>query len=180
MPALSFHEAIPGHHFQNALNQENQNQTVWKKFGYRTSAFGEGWALYAERLAIEIGLVTDPYEMIGSLQSELFRAVRLVIDTGIHHKGWTREEAIKYMMENVGSERSEATSEVERYIVWPGQACAYMLGRIKIMELRETAKKELGNSFNIKDFHREVLMNGSVPLTVLEEIIDNYISSKKF
>ena len=141
MPALSFHEAIPGHHFQNALNQENQNQTVWKKFGYRTSAFGEGWALYAERLAIEIGLVTDPYEMIGSLQSELFRAVRLVIDTGIHHKGWTREEAIKYMMENVGSERSEATSEVERYIVWPGQACAYMLGRIKIMELRETAKK---------------------------------------
>ena len=180
MPALSFHEAIPGHHFQNALNQENQNQTVWKKFGYRTSAFGEGWALYAERLAIEIGLVKDPYEMIGSLQSELFRAVRLVIDTGIHHKGWTREEAIKYMMENVGSERSEATSEVERYIVWPGQACAYMLGRIKIMELRETAKKELGNSFNIKDFHREVLMNGSVPLTVLEEIIDNYISSKKF
>ena len=180
MPALSFHEAIPGHHFQNALNQENQNQTVWKKFGYRTSAFGEGWALYAERLAIEIGLVTDPYEMIGSLQSELFRAVRLVIDTGIHHKGWTREEAIKYMMENVGSERSEATSEVERYIVWPGQACAYMLGRIKIMELRDTAKKELGNSFDIKDFHREVLMNGSVPLTVLEEIIDNYISSKKF
>ncbi|GIS27195.1 MAG: hypothetical protein CM15mP127_15680 [Gammaproteobacteria bacterium] len=94
-----------------------------------------------QRLAIEIGLVTDPYEMIGSLQSELFRAVRLVIDTGIHHKGWTREEAIKYMMENVGSERSEATSEVERYIVWPGQACAYMLGRIKIMELRELQKR---------------------------------------
>lgn len=180
MPALSFHEAIPGHHFQNALNQENKNQTVWKKFGYRTSAYGEGWALYAERLAIEIGLVADPYEMIGSLQSELFRAVRLVIDTGIHQKKWTREKAITYMMENVGSERSEATSEVERYIVWPGQACAYMLGRIKIMELRETSKKELGNNFNIKDFHREVLMNGSVPLTVLEAIIENYISSKKF
>ena len=179
MPALSFHEAIPGHHFQNALNQENQNQTVWKKFGYRTSAFGEGWALYAERLAVEIGLVTDPYEMIGSLQSELFRAVRLVIDTGIHNKKWSREKAIDYMIDNVGSERSEATSEVERYIVWPGQACAYMLGRIKIIELRELAKSELGNKFDIKDFHREVLMNGSLPLTVLEEIIQNYITSKK-
>ena len=179
MPALSFHEAIPGHHFQNALNQENQNQTVWKKFGYRTSAFGEGWALYAERLAVEIGLVTDPYEMIGSLQSELFRAVRLVIDTGIHNKKWSREKAIDYMVDNVGSERSEATSEVERYIVWPGQACAYMLGRIKIIELRELAKSELGNKFDIKDFHREVLMNGSLPLTVLEEIIQNYITSKK-
>lgn len=179
MPALSFHEAIPGHHFQNALNQENQNQTVWKKFGYRTSAFGEGWALYAERLAVEIGLVNDPYEMIGSLQSELFRAVRLVIDTGIHNKKWSREKAIDYMIDNVGSERSEATSEVERYIVWPGQACAYMLGRIKIIELRELAKSELGNKFDIKDFHREVLMNGSLPLTVLEEIIQNYITSKK-
>ena len=179
MPALSFHEAIPGHHFQNALNQENQNQTVWKKFGYRTSAFGEGWALYAERLAVEIGLVTDPYEMIGSLQSELFRAVRLVIDTGIHNKKWSREKAIDYMIDNVGSERSEATSEVERYIVWPGQACAYMLGRIKIIELRELAKSELGNKFDIKDFHREVLMNGSLPLTVLEEIIQNYITSTK-
>jgi len=179
MPALSFHEAIPGHHFQNALNQENQNQTIWKKLGYRTSAFGEGWALYAERLAIEAGLINDPYEMIGSLQSELFRAVRLVVDTGIHYKKWTREEAIKYMMENVGSEESEATSEIERYIVWPGQACAYMIGRIKILELRERAKNELGTLYDIKDFHHHVLMNGSLPLTVLEAIIDKYIQEVK-
>ena len=179
MPALSFHEAIPGHHFQNALNQENQNQTIWKKLGYRTSAFGEGWALYAERLAIEADLINDPYEMIGSLQSELFRAVRLVVDTGIHYKKWTREEAIKYMMENVGSEKSEATSEIERNIVWPGQACAYMIGRIKILELREKAKNELGNLYDIKDFHHHVLMNGSLPLTVLEAIIDKYIQEVK-
>ena len=179
MPALSFHEAIPGHHFQNALNQENVNQTIWKKLGYRTSAFGEGWALYAERLAIEANLINDPYEMIGSLQSELFRAVRLVVDTGIHYKQWTREEAISYMIDNVGSEQSEATSEIERYIVWPGQACAYMIGRIKILELREKAKMELGNKFDIKDFHEQVLMNGSLPLTVLEAIIDDYIKDKK-
>ncbi|MBL6693461.1 MAG: DUF885 domain-containing protein [SAR86 cluster bacterium] len=179
MPALSFHEAIPGHHFQNALNQENQNQTIWKKLGYRTSAFGEGWALYSERLAIEAGLINDPYEMIGSLQSELFRAVRLVVDTGIHYKKWTREEAIKYMMENVGSEESEATSEIERYIVWPGQACAYMIGQIKILELREKAQNELGNRYDIRDFHHHVLMNGSLPLTVLEAIIDKYIQEVK-
>ena len=117
--------------------------------------------------------------MIGSLQSELFRAVRLVVDTGIHYKKWTREEAIEYMMENVGSEESEATSEIERYIVWPGQACAYMIGRIKILELRERAQNELGNRFDIKDFHHNVLMNGSLPLTVLEAIIDKYIQEVK-
>ena len=175
MPALSFHEAVPGHHLQIALNQENTNQTLWNKFGYTTSAFTEGWALYAERLAIEAGLVTDPYDMIGSLQSELFRAVRLVVDTGIHSKKWTREEAIKYMMDNAGQVRSAAESEIERYIVWPAQATAYMVGRIKILELREKAKGQLGNRFNIKDFHSAVLMNGVLPLTVLEAVIDKYI-----
>ena len=140
MPALSFHEAVPGHHMQIALNQENPNQTLWNKFGYRTSAYSEGWALYAERLAIEAGLINDPFEMIGSLQSELFRAARLVIDTGLHAKKWTREEAIVYMMDNVGEVRSEAQSEIERYIVWPGQATSYMIGRVKILELRERAK----------------------------------------
>ena len=179
MPALSFHEAVPGHHFQNALNIENSTQTLWKKFGYGTSAYGEGWALYAERLAIEIGLVEDPYDLIGSLQSELFRAVRLVIDTGMHSKKWTREKAIDYMIKNVGSEESEAISEVERYIVWPGQACAYMIGRIKIMELRDKAIKELGDDFDIKDFHSAVLMNGSLPLTVLESVIEDYIAESK-
>ena len=179
MPALSFHEAVPGHHFQNALNIENSTQTLWKKFGYGTSAYGEGWALYAERLAIEIGLVEDPYDLIGSLQSELFRAVRLVIDTGMHSKKWTREKAIDYMIKNVGSEESEAISEVERYIVWPGQACAYMIGRIKIMELRDKARKELGDDFDIKDFHSAVLMNGSLPLTVLESVIEDYIADSK-
>ncbi len=175
MPALSFHEAVPGHHLQIALNQENQNQTLWNKFGYRTSAFSEGWALYAERLAVEAGLLRDPYEMIGSLQSELFRAARLVVDTGIHSKKWTREEAIIYMMDNAGEVRSESESEIERYIVWPGQATSYMIGRIKIMELRERAKAELGNRFNIKDFHSVVLMNGILPLTVLEALVDQYI-----
>ena len=176
MPALSFHEAVPGHHLQIALNQENKNQTLWNKFGYTTSAFTEGWALYAERLAIEAGLVTDPYDMIGSLQSELFRAARLVVDTGIHSKRWTREEAITYMIDNAGQVRSAAESEIERYIVWPAQATAYMVGRIKIFELREKAKNELGNRFNIKDFHSAVLMNGVLPLTVLESVIDEYIS----
>ena len=175
MPALSFHEAVPGHHLQIALNQENQNQTLWNKFGYRTSAFSEGWALYAERLAVEAGLLRDPYEMIGSLQSELFRAARLVVDTGLHSKKWTREEAIIYMMDNAGEVRSESESEIERYIVWPGQATSYMIGRIKIMELRERAKAELGNRFDIKDFHSVVLMNGILPLTVLEELVDQYI-----
>ncbi len=175
MPALSFHEAVPGHHLQIALNQENQNQTLWNKFGYRTSAFSEGWALYAERLAVEAGLLRDPYEQIGSLQSELFRAARLVVDTGIHSKKWTREEAIIYMMDNAGEVRSESESEIERYIVWPGQATSYMIGRIKIMELRERARAELGNRFNIKDFHSVVLMNGILPLTVLEALVDQYI-----
>ena len=175
MPALSFHEAVPGHHLQIALNQENQNQTLWNKFGYRTSAFSEGWALYAERLAVEAGLLRDPFEQIGSLQSELFRAARLVVDTGIHSKKWTREEAIVYMMDNAGEVRSESESEIERYIVWPGQATSYMIGRIKIMELRERARAELGNRFNIKDFHSVVLMNGILPLTVLEALVDQYI-----
>ena len=175
MPALSFHEAVPGHHLQIALNQENQNQTLWNIFGYRTSAFSEGWALYAERLAVEAGLIKDPYEMIGSLQSELFRAARLVVDTGLHSKKWTREEAIIYMMDNAGEVRSESESEIERYIVWPGQATSYMIGRIKIMELRERAKTELGNRFDIKDFHSVVLMNGILPLTVLEALVDQYI-----
>ena len=175
MPALSFHEAVPGHHMQIALNQENPNQTLWNKFGYRTSAYSEGWALYAERLAIEAGLINDPFEMIGSLQSELFRAARLVIDTGLHAKKWTREEAIVYMMDNVGEVRSEAQSEIERYIVWPGQATSYMIGRVKILELRERAKKELGNRFDIKDFHSAILMNGILPLTVLEAVVDDYI-----
>ena len=175
MPALSFHEAVPGHHMQIALNQENPNQTLWNKFGYRTSAYSEGWALYAERLAIEAGLINDPFEMIGSLQSELFRAARLVIDTGLHAKKWTREEAIVYMMDNVGEVRSEAQSEIERYIVWPGQATSYMIGRVKILELRERAKNELGNRFDIKDFHSAVLMNGILPLTVLEAVVDDYI-----
>ena len=175
MPALSFHEAVPGHHLQIALNQENQNQTLWNKFGYRTSAFSEGWALYAERLAVEAGLLRDPYEQIGSLQSELFRAARLVVDTGLHSKKWTREEAIIYMMDNAGEVRSESESEIERYIVWPGQATSYMIGRIKIMELRERAKTELGNRFDIKDFHSVVLMNGILPLTVLEALVDQYI-----
>ena len=175
MRTLTYHEATPGHHHQIAHSLENEDLTLYRRFGYRTSAFAEGWALYAERLAVEAGLIKDPYEMIGSLQSELFRAARLVVDTGLHSKEWTREEAIVYMMDNAGEVRSESESEIERYIVWPAQATSYMIGRIKIMELRERAKAELGNRFDIKDFHSVVLMNGILPLTVLEALVDQYI-----
>ena len=179
MPALSFHEAVPGHHMQIALNQENPNQTLWNKFGYRTSAYSEGWALYAERLAIEAGLINDPFEMIGSLQSELFRAARLVIDTGLHAKKWTREEAIVYMMDNVGEVRSEAQSEIERYIVWPGQATSYKMGMIKILDLRDKAMKELGAKFDLRKFHSIVLDQGIVPLFILDDLIDEWIDEEK-
>ena len=171
MRALAFHEAIPGHHLQVALNLENENLTLYRRFGYGTSAFSEGWALYAERLALESGLADDPYDELGVLQSELFRAVRLVVDTGIHFKRWTREEAMAYMKRVTGMSDTEVSTEIERYIVWPGQACSYKVGMLKILELREKAKQEMGESFDIKDFHSAVLDHGQPPLFIVEDLV---------
>ena len=175
MRTLAFHEAIPGHHLQNALGMENEDLSIYRKFGYYTSAFGEGWALYSEKLAVEAGLTKDLYDELGVLQSELFRAVRLVVDTGIHYKRWTREEAMLYMKDITGMSDTEVVTEIERYIVWPGQACSYKVGMLKILELRERAKKELGNKFDIRDFHSAVLDHGEPPLFIVENFVDQMI-----
>ena len=172
MRTLAFHEAIPGHHLQVALNLENESLSLYRRFGYRTSAFSEGWALYAERLALEAGLAEDPYDELGVLQSELFRAVRLVVDTGIHYKRWSREEAIAYMKDVTGMSDTEVRVEIERYIVWPGQACSYKVGMLKILELREKAKEKLGEDFNIKDFHSVILEQGQPPLFIVEDLVN--------
>lgn len=175
MRTLAFHEAIPGHHLQNALGMENEDLSIYRKFGYYTSAFGEGWALYSEKLAVEAGLTKDLYDELGVLQSELFRAVRLVVDTGIHYKRWTREEAMLYMKDITGMSDTEVVTEIERYIVWPGQACSYKVGMLKILELRERAKKELGDKFDIRDFHSAVLDHGEPPLFIVENFVDQMI-----
>ena len=168
MRTLAYHEATPGHHHQIAHSLENEELTMYRRFGYRTSAFSEGWALYAERLALEVGLAENPYDELGILQSEIFRAVRLVVDTGMHYKRWTREEAMEYMKSMTGMSDTEVKVEIERYIVWPGQALSYKVGMIKILELREKAMKELGDKFNIKDFHSAVLDHGNPPLFIVE------------
>jgi len=177
MRTLTFHEAVPGHHFQIALNQENEKLTLYRKMGYRTSAFTEGWALYSEQLAVEAGMTKNLYDELGVLQSEMFRANRLVVDTGMHYKRWTREEAMEYMKKTTGMSDTEVRVEIERYIVWPGQATSYKMGMLKILELREKAKEALGENFDIKKFHTVVLDQGIVPLFVLEDIIDEWIIS---
>ena len=179
MRTLAYHEATPGHHHQIAHSLENDSLTMYRRFGYRTSAFSEGWALYAERLALEVGLAEDPYDELGILQSELFRAVRLVVDTGMHYKKWTREEAMQYMKSQTGMSDTEVRVEIERYIVWPGQALSYKVGMIKILELRERAKNEMGNKFNIKDFHSAVLDHGNPPLFIVEEMVEKMIEQSK-
>ena len=179
MRTLTYHEATPGHHHQIAHSLENEDLTLYRRFGYRTSAFSEGWALYAERLALEVGLATDPYDELGILQSEIFRAVRLVVDTGMHFKRWTREEAMKYMKSYTGMSDTEVRVEIERYIVWPGQALSYKVGMIKILELREKAMNELGDKFDIKDFHSAVLDHGNPPLFIVEEMVNKMIKDAK-
>ena len=179
MRTLTYHEATPGHHHQIAHSLENEDLTLYRRFGYGTSAFAEGWALYAERLALEVGLAEDPYDELGILQSEIFRAVRLVVDTGMHYKRWTREEAMKYMKEKTGLSDTEVRVEIERYIVWPGQALSYKVGMIKILELRERAMQELGNKFNIKDFHSAVLDHGNPPLFIVEEMVNKMVEDAK-
>ena len=177
MRTLTFHEAVPGHHFQIALNLENEDLTMYRKMGYRTSAFTEGWALYSEQLAVEVGMTKNLFDELGVLQSEMFRANRLVVDTGMHYKKWTREEAMEYMKNTTGMSDTEVRVEIERYIVWPGQATSYKMGMLKILELREKAKQALGDQFDIKKFHTVVLDQGIVPLFILEDIIDEWIMS---
>jgi uncharacterized protein (DUF885 family) len=178
MRTLTFHEAVPGHHFQIALNQENEDLTLYRKLGYRTSAYTEGWALYSEQLAVEVGMTKDLYDELGVLQSEMFRANRLVVDTGIHYKKWTREKAMEYMKETTGMSDTEVRVEIERYIVWPAQATSYKMGMLQILELRDRAKNEMGDKFDLKQFHSIVLDQGIVPLFILEDLIDQWIKSK--
>ncbi|MEJ2257032.1 MAG: DUF885 domain-containing protein [Woeseiaceae bacterium] len=178
MRTLAVHEGIPGHHFQIAIAMELEGVPLLRRFGLFT-AYVEGWALYAERLAWELGLVPTNADNIGRLTAELFRAVRLVVDTGIHDQRWTREEAIDYMLANTGMAESDVVSEIERYIVMPGQATAYKVGMMKILELRQHAMDELGDGFDLGEFHDAVLKNGAVPLDILARIVDEYIAAAK-
>lgn len=178
MQALAYHEGIPGHHMQIAIAQELQGLPKFRTLGGQT-AFIEGWALYSEALPKEIGLYTDPYKEFGQLGMEIFRAARLVVDTGIHSKKWDREKAVQYYLANIPNPEGDVRAEIDRYIVWPGQATAYMIGKLKIEELRIKAETELGDAFDIRQFHDTVLANGSVPLNVLEELVDAYISDTK-
>jgi uncharacterized protein (DUF885 family) len=178
MEATLLHEAVPGHHLQNARAQELQGlpkfrRTIWYP------AYGEGWALYAESLGYDMGFYKDPYNNFGRLSSEMLRACRLVIDTGLHSKGWGREQSIKYLAENSGVHPDFAAAEIDRYIVWPGQALSYKVGELKIKELRARASAALGNRFDLRRFHNALLDDGAVPLTVLEARIDEWIASNK-
>jgi uncharacterized protein (DUF885 family) len=179
MKTLAYHEGIPGHHFQIAIAQNLKDLPLIRQQTLY-SAYAEGWALYAERLASEIGMYKDdPFGDLGRLEAEMFRAARLVVDTGLHAKGWTREQAITYMVGTTGMNQSEVVTVVERYMGQPGQACAYKVGQLKILELRERAKTALGPKFDLKDFHAVVLENGGVPLTLLEREVDEWIARTK-
>jgi uncharacterized protein (DUF885 family) len=179
METLSLHEAAPGHHFQIAIQQELEDLPRFRRFGGDYVAYVEGWALYAESIGKELGMFTDPYQYYGRLSDEMLRAMRLVVDTGLHTKGWTREQAIRYMLENSSMAGSDATAEVERYIAIPGQALGYKIGQIRIRELRNKAEKALGVKFDVREFHSQVLRDGALPLDVLEKKIDRWIEKKK-
>jgi uncharacterized protein (DUF885 family) len=178
METLYLHEAVPGHHFQVMLAAENADLPNFMRFGGNT-AFVEGWALYAETLWDELGMETDPYQRFGGLNDEMLRAMRLVVDTGIHAEGWTRDQAIRYMLDNSGLTQTDVTAEVERYIAIPGQALAYKLGQLKILELRARAEQALGPRFNLAAFHDQVLNTGALPLVVLDRKIDAWIASQR-
>lgn len=179
LPTLTFHEAIPGHHLQLTLAQETPGLPLIRKMIW-FSAYGEGWALYAEQLAVEMGMYdTDPLGHIGQMKDALFRAVRLVIDTGLHAQGWSREKAVDYYVDTVGDKRSSAVTEVERYCVWPGQACSYMVGKLTWLRLRDQARQTLGGKFDIRKFHDAGLLSGALPLDVLDQVIGQYVASVK-
>ncbi|WP_062053181.1 DUF885 domain-containing protein [Aquimarina longa] len=176
--SLFLHEAIPGHHYQISLTQESKELPKFRKTLWY-SGYGEGWALYSESLGKELGLYTDPYQYFGMLGAEMHRAIRLVVDTGLHAKGWTREQAIQYSLDNEAESEAGITSEIERYMANPGQALSYKIGQLKIRELRAKAKKELGDQFNIRQFHNQVLETGCVPLAILEQKINTWIANSK-
>lgn len=178
MRTLAYHEGIPGHHFQVTIAQELEGVPFFRRV-LPFTAYQEGWALYAERLAYELGFEKDPLDNLGRLRDEMMRATRLVVDSGIHYKHWTREQAIAYMMDNTGMGEGDVTAEIERYFVAPGQALAYKVGMLKILALREHAKQELGAKFDLKQFHNEVLLHGALPLSVLERVINDWIAKRK-
>jgi uncharacterized protein (DUF885 family) len=178
MTTLYLHEGAPGHHFQISIAQENEKLPAFMRFGGNT-AYVEGWALYSETLGYDMGLFKDPYQRFGTLSDEMLRAMRLVVDTGLHSNGWTREQAIDYMLANSDMGKTDATAEVERYIAIPTQALAYKIGALTIMRLKEKAKTQLGKKFDVREFHNQVLNTGALPLTVLEKKIDDWISASK-
>ena len=178
MTTLYLHEGAPGHHFQISLAQENTSLPAFQRFGGNT-AYVEGWGLYAETLGKELGVLDDPYQYFGYLDSQLFRAIRLVVDTGIHAKGWTRDQSIQYILDNSSRGRSNATAETERYIANPGQALSYKIGALKIRQLRSRAEIVLGPKFDVRAFHSQILGSGALPLAVLEAKIDRWIASQK-
>lgn len=178
MEALSLHEGNPGHHFQITLQREQKDLPKFRRFGGYT-AYSEGWGLYAESLGSELGLYVDPYQYFGMLEGELFRAIRLVVDTGLHSKGWTREQVLDYIEENSATSEARRVSETERYIAIPGQALAYKIGQLKLLELRSRAQRELGDRFDLRKFHTVILADGPLPLDVLEAKVDRWIASQK-
>ncbi|MVZ97821.1 DUF885 domain-containing protein [Sphingorhabdus sp. IMCC26285] len=178
MTTLYLHEGAPGHHFQISIAQENETLPAFMRFGGNT-AYVEGWALYAETLGYDMGLYKDPYQRFGTLSDEMLRAMRLVVDTGLHSKGWTRDQAIDYMLANSDMGKTDATAEVERYIAIPSQALAYKIGALTILRLKDKAKKAMGAKFDVREFHNQVLNTGALPLTVLEKKIDDWIAASK-
>ena len=178
MEALTLHEAVPGHHLQIALNQELTNLPDFRRYSY-ISAFGEGWGLYSEYLGLEAGFYQDPYSNFGRLTYEMWRAARLVVDTGMHAKGWTRQQAIDFMASNTALSMHNVTTEIDRYINWPGQALSYKIGELTIKRLRAQAEAELGEHFDIRAFHDAILANGSVPMSILEQQINDFIEQQK-
>lgn len=178
LPALTLHEAVPGHHLQISLNQERDDLPPFRRYSY-LSAFGEGWGLYAEWLGMEAGMYPDPYSRFGRLTYEMWRACRLVVDTGLHTKGWSRQQVIDYMASNTALSLHEVTTETDRYISWPAQALAYKLGELKIRELRQRAEERLGPDFDIRAFHDTILYGGSVPLSVLEDIVERWMDRQE-
>ncbi len=178
LPSLTAHEAVPGHHLQISLNGELGDSIPAFRRNFYLSAFGEGWGLYSEFLAEEMGIYTTPYELFGKLTYEQWRACRLVVDTGMHALGWSREEAVEFLRSNTALSLHEINTEIDRYISWPGQAVSYKIGEIKIRELRKKAEKELGDKFDIRDFHEVILRRGTVTLTIMEELVEDYIQEK--
>jgi uncharacterized protein (DUF885 family) len=178
LEALALHESVPGHHLQIALSQEQKDLPNFRRYSY-ISTFGEGWGLYCEHLGIEAGFYTDPYSNFGRLTYEMWRACRLVVDTGMHAMGWSREKALDYLASHTALSLHECTTETDRYIATPGQAVSYKTGELKIRELRAKAEKALGKKFDVREFHDAVLLQGSVPMPVLEEQIDRYIAANK-